>query len=185
MLRRNLGRLVRALGPVRSMSERGSTFMTTPSPVVVFLDPAVAAYVVHVTWLPCTNLFEPIWSAREHAVAPGGCLHDDQARSGPRPDCSMCKHTALPARPNRTARRCSCGYYNRHMSTYLQVLVEEQELADLEAAARRQEMTLSEWVRRALGIARRQEPGSPAPEKLAVIRAAVQHDFPTADIDQM
>ena len=46
-------------------------------------------------------------------------------------------------------------------------------------------MTLSEWVRQALGIARRQEPGVPAPKKLAVIGAAVQHDFPTADIDEM
>lgn len=71
------------------------------------------------------------------------------------------------------------------MSKHLQVVVEEQELADIEAAARRQEMTLSEWVRQALRIARQQELGVPAPKKLAVIRAAAQHDFPTADIDQM
>jgi hypothetical protein len=51
------------------------------------------------------------------------------------------------------------------MSKQLQVDVEEQELAEIEAAARSPEMTLS--------------------EKFAVIRAAVQHDFPTADIDQM
>jgi hypothetical protein len=71
------------------------------------------------------------------------------------------------------------------MSKHLQVVVDEQELADIEAAARSREMTLSEWVREALGIARRQEPEVPANRKLAAIRAAAQHEFPTADIDQM
>ena len=63
--------------------------------------------------------------------------------------------------------------------------MDDQEMADLEAAARSEEMTLSEWVRQALGIARRQERSVPAQKKLAVIRAAAQHDFPTADIDEM
>jgi hypothetical protein len=71
------------------------------------------------------------------------------------------------------------------MSKHLQVVVDEQELADIEAAARRHAMSLSDWVRQALGIARPHEPGVPAAKKLAVIRAAVQHDFPTAEIDQM
>lgn len=71
------------------------------------------------------------------------------------------------------------------MSKHLQVVVDEQELADIEAAARRHAMSLSDWVRQALGIARPHEPGVAAAKKLAVIRAAVQHDFPTAEIDQM
>ena len=33
--------------------------------------------------------------------------------------------------------------------------------------------------------ARRVEPGVDAKKKLAVVRAAVRHSFPTADIDQM
>jgi|HubBroStandDraft_6_1064221.scaffolds.fasta_scaffold2088265_1 hypothetical protein len=51
------------------------------------------------------------------------------------------------------------------MSKHLQVLVDERELADLEAAAQSREMSLSEWVRKALGLARSEERGVPAPKK--------------------
>lgn len=46
-------------------------------------------------------------------------------------------------------------------------------------------MTLSEWVRRKLRRARRAEPSERIDRKLAAIRAAVRHEFPTADIDRM
>lgn len=42
---------------------------------------------------------------------------------------------------------------------------------------------MSEWVRRALREARTESTGDPA-RKLAVIRAATGHDFPTADLEQ-
>jgi hypothetical protein len=71
------------------------------------------------------------------------------------------------------------------MSKRLQVLLEEVELAEIRKAARRQRMTTAEWVRQALRAARRAAPGSDAKKKLAVVRAAVAHSFPTADIDQM
>jgi hypothetical protein len=46
-------------------------------------------------------------------------------------------------------------------------------------------MSIAEWVRQALERARRHEPLGDVKKKLDVIRAAAQHHFPTADIDQM
>jgi hypothetical protein len=71
------------------------------------------------------------------------------------------------------------------MSQQLQVLLDDQELAEIEAAARRLKLPLSEWVRQALGLARRPEPQAPGSKKLAAIREAVRHEFPTADIQHM
>ncbi len=71
------------------------------------------------------------------------------------------------------------------MSKRLQVLLAEQELAEIRRMARRYRMTTAEWVRQALRAARRAEPGADAKKKVAVVRAAVRHDFPSADIEQM
>ena len=71
------------------------------------------------------------------------------------------------------------------MSKRLQVLLDEAELSDLHAAAARQGLPLSEWVRRALREARRREPQGDIDSKLRVVRAAVRPQGPTADIDQM
>ena len=71
------------------------------------------------------------------------------------------------------------------MSKRLQVLLEEAEMADVRRAARRQRMTTAEWVRQALRAARRAAPEGDAKKKLAVVRGAVRHAFPTADIGQM
>ena len=46
-------------------------------------------------------------------------------------------------------------------------------------------MTVSEWVRQALRTARRSEPRSTVSKKLAVIEAATEYEFPTADVEQM
>jgi hypothetical protein len=46
-------------------------------------------------------------------------------------------------------------------------------------------MSIAEWVRQALRLARCQEPLNSVEKKLAVIRAAAKHNFPTADIDVM
>lgn len=46
-------------------------------------------------------------------------------------------------------------------------------------------MSVEEWVRQVLRLARRREPVGDVGEKLAVIRAAAQHDYPTGDIDNM
>jgi hypothetical protein len=70
------------------------------------------------------------------------------------------------------------------MSTRLQVLVSERELREIRRAARHAGLTMSEWVRQALRDARAESPGDPA-RKLAVIRVAARHDFPSADVGQM
>jgi hypothetical protein len=71
------------------------------------------------------------------------------------------------------------------MSKRLQVLLEESELREIRRSARRQRMTVAEWVRQALRLARRNEPRSDAGKKLQVVRAAAEHSFPTADIGKM
>jgi hypothetical protein len=46
-------------------------------------------------------------------------------------------------------------------------------------------MSIAEWVRQALAHARRREPIGDVEKKLAAVRAAVKHEFPTGDIDTM
>ncbi|MBV8202900.1 MAG: antitoxin [Acidobacteria bacterium] len=71
------------------------------------------------------------------------------------------------------------------MSKRLQVLLEEDELREIQRAARRERLTVAEWVRQALREVRRQRPQASLERKLAAIRKAAQHSAPTADIDQM
>jgi predicted 2-oxoglutarate/Fe(II)-dependent dioxygenase YbiX len=71
------------------------------------------------------------------------------------------------------------------MSKRLQVLLDEPEWRDVQRAARAQRLTVAEWVRQALRAARRTELLHDTDKKLAVVRAAAQHSFPTANIDQM
>jgi len=46
-------------------------------------------------------------------------------------------------------------------------------------------MSIAEWVRQALELARRHEPSSDMGKKLDAVRAAVRHDFPSGDIESM
>lgn len=71
------------------------------------------------------------------------------------------------------------------MSKRLQVLLEEQEMKQIRSVARRRRMTVAEWVRQALRAARQEEPGAEPEKKLAAVRVAAAHSFPTADIDEM
>jgi hypothetical protein len=71
------------------------------------------------------------------------------------------------------------------MSKRLQVLLDEAELRDVQEAAGRQGIPVSEWVRRALRDARRREPRGDLDAKVRAIREAARHRFPTADIDEM
>ena len=71
------------------------------------------------------------------------------------------------------------------MSKRLQVILEEAEMREIQRFARRHRMTVAEWVRQALRVARRGGPTVDARKKLASIRAAARHSFPTGDIDQM
>lgn len=63
--------------------------------------------------------------------------------------------------------------------------MDESELREIQEIARRQRVTVSEWVRGVLRAARRAQPGPDSGRKLDAIRAASRHAFPTGDIDQM
>jgi hypothetical protein len=71
------------------------------------------------------------------------------------------------------------------MSKRLQVVLEDPEYREIQRIARAQRLTVAEWVRQALRAARRREPVTETGKKLAAIRNAVRHAFPTAGIDQM
>lgn len=71
------------------------------------------------------------------------------------------------------------------MSKRLQVILDEAELREIQRAARAQRMTVAQWVRQALRAARRREPAGDAATKIAVVRAAARHAFPSGDIEQI
>ena len=71
------------------------------------------------------------------------------------------------------------------MSKRMQVLIDEAEYRRLQRAARRQGMTLAEWVRQVLRAACREVSATGPERKLAAIRAAARHSFPIGDIDQV
>lgn len=72
-----------------------------------------------------------------------------------------------------------------YMSKRLQVLLDEQEFADIQEIAKRNRMTVAEWVRQALRAARRREPRQAVERKLDAVRAAAQYDFPAGEIGQI
>jgi hypothetical protein len=71
------------------------------------------------------------------------------------------------------------------MSKRLQVLVPDAEWAEINRLARREKITVGEWVRQALARARADRPAKDPQAKLMAVRKAVAHSFPTADIEQM
>lgn len=71
------------------------------------------------------------------------------------------------------------------MAKRLQVILQDSDYREIKRVARARRMTIAEWVRHALDLARRREPTIDVGKKLAVIRAAVKHNGPTADIDVM
>jgi hypothetical protein len=71
------------------------------------------------------------------------------------------------------------------MAKRLQVILQDPEYREIQRMARSRHMSLAEWVRQALEKARRREPLGDVEKKLAAIRAALKHEFPTGDIDQM
>jgi hypothetical protein len=71
------------------------------------------------------------------------------------------------------------------MSKRLHVILRDSEYLEIQRLARYRRMSIAEWVRQALDLARRREPDAGVGKKLEVIRAAVHYDFPSADIDRM
>ena len=71
------------------------------------------------------------------------------------------------------------------MSKRLQVILQDPEYREIQRAARSRRMSIAEWVRQALDLARRREPTGSMAKKLATVRRAAQVQYPSGDIDNM
>ncbi|MGD0619978.1 MAG: antitoxin [Bryobacteraceae bacterium] len=71
------------------------------------------------------------------------------------------------------------------MSKRLQVLLPDQEMSEIQRVAKREHLTVGEWVRRALRDARAGRPAVAPETKLRAVRRAAGYSFPTADVQQM
>ena len=63
--------------------------------------------------------------------------------------------------------------------------MDDEELDEIRAAARRRRMTVAEWVRQSLREARSGEPGRSVESKLEILQEAQRHEHPTGDIDEI
>ena len=71
------------------------------------------------------------------------------------------------------------------MSKRLQVLLDEREWREIRRTAAAHRQTVAEWVRQALRQARRSESDGRVDDRVAAIRAAARHRFPTGSVEQM
>ena len=71
------------------------------------------------------------------------------------------------------------------MAKRLQVILKDPEYREIQRVARSRHMSIAEWVRHALDLARRREPLGSTGKKLEIIRTATQHNYPVADMDGM
>ena len=71
------------------------------------------------------------------------------------------------------------------MSRRLQVLLPDEEMSEIRRLAKRERLTVGEWVRRALREARAGKPVKDAEAKLKAVRRATELSVPTADMEQM
>jgi hypothetical protein len=71
------------------------------------------------------------------------------------------------------------------MAKRLQVILRDADYREIQRAAGSRHMSIAEWVRQALEVARRREPVGSVEKKLAAIRTAASYSYPTSDIDHM
>lgn len=71
------------------------------------------------------------------------------------------------------------------MSKRLQILLPEHEMDEIRSLARRDRVTVGEWVRRAIRETRSHRSVLEPQSKLKSLRKAVEYSFPTADVEQM
>ena len=71
------------------------------------------------------------------------------------------------------------------MAKRLQVILRDPEYREIQRMARSRHMSIAEWVRQALDLARRREPITDVGKKLEIIRAAVRYEYPSGDIENM
>ncbi len=67
----------------------------------------------------------------------------------------------------------------------MQVVLGDEEHRAVETAAAAEGMTVSAWVRHVMWRARREQPSRHIGNRLEAVRAAADHDFPTADLPEM
>jgi len=65
------------------------------------------------------------------------------------------------------------------------VILKDPEYKEIQRAARSRRMSIAEWARQALDLARRQEPLGRIGKRLETIQTATRHDYPGRDIDGM
>lgn len=65
------------------------------------------------------------------------------------------------------------------------MILKDPEYREIQRVARSRRMSIAEWVRQALELARRGEPLGSFDKKLEIIRAAAQHQYPVGDIETM
>ena len=63
--------------------------------------------------------------------------------------------------------------------------MDDLEYSEIEAAAKRQGETVSEWVRHMLREARASQPKLEASRKLGALRSCLAYQFPSGDIEQI
>ena len=68
------------------------------------------------------------------------------------------------------------------MAKRLQVILKDPEYREIQRMARSRRMSIAEWVRQALDLARRREPLGDIGKKLEIIRAATRYEYPVSDI---
>ena len=68
------------------------------------------------------------------------------------------------------------------MAKRLQVILQDPEYREIQRAARSRHMSIAEWVRQALELARRGQPEGSVHKKLEAVQAAARHAFPAGDI---
>ena len=71
------------------------------------------------------------------------------------------------------------------MAKRLQVIMKDSEYREIQRMVRSSHLSIAEWVRQALDLARRREPLGSVGKKLEVIRMVARHDYPSGDIDGM
>lgn len=64
-------------------------------------------------------------------------------------------------------------------------MLDDNEMKELQRIAKRNRMTVAEWVRRAIRASRGREPVASAGKKLDIVRFASRHSYPTGDIEKM
>jgi len=71
------------------------------------------------------------------------------------------------------------------MTKRLQVLLDDNELAEIQRLARRRHQTTAAWVREALRAARDTSAYPATGRKLHAVREAASHAYPAGEIDEM